>query len=416
MKVLVVNDDLEHGSLSVPRLAHQLARHLAAGGTETALLGAVADPALEGERRDGGLTIFQIHSDYPMRFRAYRGLYNPATVRKFRDIVSRWRPDVVHFHNVHTHLSFYCLKVARRLGARVILTAHDVMLFWSGKLDCFDAGTSLADVADGKIDYRTRWWRELGRQRLRYLPLRNTLVRSLVGRHAQRIVSVSDCLRHALALNGYRNTTTIHNGVPAGDGLASDEEARDWRRRLELDGKRVVFAGGRLSPLKGIEQLLRAVARLGGEGVHLIIAGRGSVPYEGRLRRLAADLGLERRTLFTGWIEGGALRSAFAAADVCVNPSLCFETLSMFNLEAMAAGRPVVTTFFGGACETIVDGDNGRFVNPHRIDDLAARLGEVLDDEAARLRMGERGRERAAAKFDAATQMERVRELYHAAS
>lgn len=415
MRILVANDGLEHGSLSVPRLARQLALHLSTQGHETALVGAVGDRASVGEGWDEGLKTFRIYSDYPVRFRAVRGLYNRDTVPKFRDIVSRWKPDVVHFHNVHTHLSFHCLEVARRAGARVLLTAHDVMLFWSGKLECFDERTTLEDVLGGRIDYRTRWWRAAAHQRFRYLPLRNALVRRLVARHAHRVISVSDCLHEALTRNGFANLTTIHNGVPADVMDTKDANVDGFRRKFAANGRKLILAGGRLGYLKGIEHLLQAVARLD-DGVRLVIAGRGTPAYEDRLRRLAESLRIDRRVTFTGWIEGEALRSAFAAADVCVNPSLCFETLSMFNLEAMAAAKPVVTTFFGGARETIVEGDSGTFVNPYRIEQLASRLSTLLDDDARAVVMGERGRRRVAERFDAATQMRRVRELYDDAS
>jgi hypothetical protein len=56
----------------------------------------------------GWAAIVTFYSNYRPRFRAWRGLYNPQTVPKFRAILARTKPDIVHFHNIHSHLSFAC--------------------------------------------------------------------------------------------------------------------------------------------------------------------------------------------------------------------------------------------------------------------------------------------------------------------
>lgn len=411
MRILVVNDELNHQTLSVPRLAHQLARQLVARGHEVTLVGTVRDRRDEGDPCVDGLRTITIYSNYRPRFRAWRGLYNPQTVPAFRHLVARIRPDVVHFHNVHTHLSFACLRVARRSGARVLLTAHDVMLFWDGKLACFDESTTQDDVARGAIDYRYRWWRAARRQRLRYLPFRNAIVRRRVAADVDRLISVSDALGRALAANGFPRSTTIHNGTSP-DSRTDPDDLDRFKRRLGLDGHQVVLSGGRLSYLKGMDHLLHAIARLACERVKLLIIGRGSAAYEQHLRALANQLGIGAQVVFAGWIDTAALATAFASSDVCVNPSLCFETLSMFNLEAMMAGKPVVSTFFGGASETIVDGESGLFANPYDVAAMTDRIGTLLRSDALARAMGARGRARALAEFDSATQTAKVCELY----
>ena len=52
-----------------------------------------------------------------------------------------WRPDVVHAHLIHTHLGYHALTQARRAGAGVVFTAHDVMTFCYQKLTCFHGGS-----------------------------------------------------------------------------------------------------------------------------------------------------------------------------------------------------------------------------------------------------------------------------------
>ncbi len=412
MRILVVNDELNYQTSSVPRLAHQLARHLMAQRHEVTLVGTVRDRREAGDTWADGLPIARIYSNYRPRFRPWRGLYNPQTVPAFRRILARTRPDVVHFHNVHSHLSFACLRLARRAGARVFLTAHDVMLFWDGKLACFDATTTRADVTSGAVDYRYRWQRALRTHRFRYLPLRNAIVRRRVLHDTERLICVSNAQRHALAANGYREAITIYNGTAADSPSPGPGDVDGVKHRFGLNGQQVVLGGGRLSYLKGMDHLLRAMARLPRDRVKLLVIGGGSPGYERHLRELAQQLGIAAQVVFAGWIGAGELPSVLAASDVCVNPSLCFETLSMFNLEAMMAAKPVVSTFFGGPAETIVEGESGLFVNPYDVETLADRIRVVLSDEGRRRAMGASGRARACAEFDAATQAARVCALY----
>ncbi len=411
MRVLIVNDGLEHRHLSVPRLARQLALFLAAAGDEVALLGTVRRRAEAGERREDGLLVVRLATSYPPRFRAWIGTLNPQILPAFARFLRRFRPDVVHFHNVHTYVSFYALELARRHGARVLLTAHDVMLFWGGKLDCYDAITSREQVERGEISYRRGWRETAAAERLRWFPPRAWIVRRLVNRHAARVIAVSHRLRQALVQNGLDSVVTIHNGVEAAARTVGGEKIKRFRRRHGLDGRRVLLAGGRLSRLKGLDPLLTAMARLDRRAALMVIGG-GTEPFEAALGGRIDELGLTPSVVLTGWLESEDLACAYRCADVCVNPSLCFETLSMFNLEAALAGKPVISTFFGGAAETVVHGETGLLVNPHDVGALAGALAAVLDDPARARSMGERGRRRVRRCFDAATQMGRVRELY----
>ena len=412
MRVLIVNDDLEHRFLSVPRLARQLALFLAAAGDEVALLGTVRRRTDAGEARADGLLTIRVASCYALRFRSWIGLFNPQVLPAFARFARRFQPDVVHFHNVHTHVSFHALRIARRLGARVLLTAHDVMLFWGGKLDCYDAATTRADLEDGRISYR-RGWRDAARaERLRWFPPRQRLIRGLVNRSAHQVIAVSDRLREALADNGFTSPVTVHNGLDAAEMDAGDVAVENFRRKYRLSGRQVLLAGGRLSQLKGLQALLQAVARLRRQRLRLLIIGGGTEGFTKAFHRRIGELGLAQVVALTGWLEGDELACAYRSADICVNPSLCFETLSMFNLEAAAAGKPVVSTFFGGASETVVHGETGLLVNPYDIDALTGALAALLGEPSRARALGERGRRHVREHFDATTQMNKVRALY----
>lgn len=94
------------------------------------------------------------------------------------------------------------------------------------------------------------------------------------------------------------------------------------------------------------------------------------------------------------------VRSHFAACDVYVLPSYYREGTPRTVLEAMATGRPIITTDAPGCRETTIDGENGFLVPPKHADALADAMMRLIDDPALRRRMGQRSREIAEAKYD----------------
>ncbi|MFN8452779.1 MAG: glycosyltransferase family 4 protein [Anaerolineae bacterium] len=91
-----------------------------------------------------------------------------------------------------------------------------------------------------------------------------------------------------------------------------------------------------------------------------------------------------------------------AAADVVVCSSH-FESYGMVNVEAMASGKPVVSTRKGGPSETVDDGETGFLVDPGDYEGLAKRVLLLLNDPDLRQRMGEDGRARVERLFSAGT-------------
>jgi len=92
------------------------------------------------------------------------------------------------------------------------------------------------------------------------------------------------------------------------------------------------------------------------------------------------------------------VEAVYAAADVFVCPS-DFESFGMANVEAMACGRPVVSTRYGGPSETIRDGETGFLVDPGDAAALAARVLQLLRDADLRRRFARRGRQVVEARF-----------------
>lgn len=125
----------------------------------------------------------------------------------------------------------------------------------------------------------------------------------------------------------------------------------------------------RLIPLKNIEAVIQATARLAGKGIEVQAEIAGSGPLESSLRDLVANLEVGDRVHFLGW--QGNVRMLLASWDLLVVPSL-EEGFGFSALEAMAAARPVLASRLGGLEELVVDGVTGRLVPPGDTDSWSA--------------------------------------------
>ena len=116
-----------------------------------------------------------------------------------------------------------------------------------------------------------------------------------------------------------------------------------------------------------------------------------------------------------GWLQGDELRAAFHLADLVVVPSVIFDTFPTVNLEAMAAGKAVIATCFGGSVELVNDGETGYIVNPLDVEAFADRLRRLLDDEELRGAMGRRGQARIQQGFTVQAQVQTMMDVYQRA-
>ena len=290
MRVLFLNDLDDPRIGSSVRQMYQHAARLRELGHEAAVVSATQDRAAAGETAIEGTPVHRIYSDYPVRFRAWVALDNRAVRGPLAEVLTRFRPDVVHSHLLHTHLSYASLTAARRAGAAVVFTAHDVMTFCYQKLTCFHGG----EAHGGKLrDYRAYAAKCIPCQRLRFRPGRNRAIRRVLERDVHRLTVVSDELGTVLRANGIRVDRTVHNAIRPRAELPDDAAVAAFRERFALEGAQVVTIGGRLHEQKGVGQLLRMVRRLGPElpGLRLLVMGRREV-YEREFAALARELGV----------------------------------------------------------------------------------------------------------------------------
>ena len=150
-----------------------------------------------------------------------------------------------------------------------------------------------------------------------------------------------------------------------------------------------VGAVSRLSPEKGFEHLLRAVAALRARGVSVDVLLAGDGPSRASLERLAATLALDNIE-FLGDVPHDAVPDVLRRLDVFVMPSTA-EGFGVAAIEASAMRLPVVASNVHGIPDVVIDGETGILVPPANPEAIAGAI-ERLADAALRSRMGDAGR------------------------
>ena len=227
-------------------------------------------------------------------------------------------------------------------------------------------------------------------------------------RDARRfIVSSPPLAAHAHALMPYQSKVRI---IPFGIDPAS------WRNgngAAAASADPFVLFAGRHVDYKGVDVLLRALAR---NKRRAVIVGDG--PRRAEWERLARDLDVASRVTFAGDVPDGELRRLMHACAALVLPSVTrAEAFGYVQLEAMAAGKPVISTDVpSGVSWVNQDGVTGLVVRAGDPQALASAIDALCADPDRRQRLGEAARARVEAEFTIERLRERLRKFYEEAA
>ncbi|WP_210491579.1 glycosyltransferase family 1 protein [Patulibacter sp. SYSU D01012] len=224
-------------------------------------------------------------------------------------------------------------------------------------------------------------------------------LRALVGpaaRRATRVITISEAVKRdvvaRLRVPAERvRPVLLGSGVRPADAATPEAELRE---RLALGDGRLALCVSAALVHKNLPRLLEAFARLdpGHDDVRLVVAGHHGREHDALVAEVAR-LGLTGRVVLTGWIADEDLEGLYAAADVCVYPSL-YEGFGMPVLEAMVRGVPLACSNATSLPE--VAGDAALLFDPHDPASIAAAMTRLLDDPAEADRLRAAGRAQAA--------------------
>lgn len=310
----------------------------------------------------------------------------PALWRHLR----RLKPDVAHTHLLHADL--YGIPAAKLAGVPAIVSSrHNDNRFRRGRV--FSAVNrilwQMCDAGIGISDAIRRFCIEVegaspAKMHTIYYGLDAEALPDRTRQASQRT-------RQASSLQVVPSDTSIRREL----GIADDAPAAGMVCRL-IEQKGVTYA-------------LQAFARVADQfpAARLVIAGDGIL--RGQLEAEADSLGISGRVHWLGWRPDSA--AVLASLDLLLMPSL-WEGFGLVLLEAMAAHLPIIGSRVSAIPEVVVDGETGLLVPPADVSALAAALSRLLEDEALRRTMGERGAARLAAHFSTAVMIDATIGLY----
>jgi D-inositol-3-phosphate glycosyltransferase len=174
--------------------------------------------------------------------------------------------------------------------------------------------------------------------------------------------------------------------VPCGVNLElfHPQAKQATRRQLGFDADDIVLLYvGRFEPLKGIDMLLEAMPYLKGhQRLRLVLVGGDGdqSPELQFLRQKALNLGIEGKVLFAGQVDQKSLPPYYSSADILVVSSH-YESFGLVGLEALACGRPVVSTPVGAMESLIKQSQAGQIVNDTQPRSLAKGIESVLTSQ-----------------------------------
>lgn len=244
-----------------------------------------------------------------------------------------------------------------------------------------------------------------------------TLIRRLVAwrmyrfyRTSHTVICVSEYTR-TLFLQRFQvrkeSVLVVYNGIrdEFRPGLDSGLRIRSqWKISNET---LVLLTLARLVPRKGQDTVIRALPRIAESCPNVVYLCVGDGPYRDTLSKLAVEMGVQDRVVFTGNVTEEDKYAYYAACNLFVMVSRQHgETVEGFGLsflEAWHASRAVLGGRHGGVVEVVDDGVDGALVDPGDVDGVAEVIVQLLQDPKRLEEMGLRGKEKAIARFSDTT-------------
>ncbi len=307
-------------------------------------------------------------------YTAARMTYGRREHRRMLRLLDRFEPDIVHLHNPYPSFGPSVHLAASHRRVPLVQTTHNARLRCPNGL-MFTEGASCARCLGGAYHHAALH---------HCFPTRAQAIGYASALWAHRfLLRLDDRVDTFIAPSEFVGRRLEGWGIPTGRIAVIPYYAATTPDPPPVGT--TGLSAGRLSPEKGLDVLIQALALLGDPPFE--IAGDG--PDAGRLTGLASRLGLKRLT-FLGELDRDGIRAALDRARYVVMPSQAQEAAGFAGLEAMAAGRPLVASATGGLPELVREG-RGQLCVPGSAESLAAAIAAYANDPEAAAADGVRG-------------------------
>jgi glycosyltransferase involved in cell wall biosynthesis len=328
-------------------------------------------------------------------------IHNHKVFEQLRKLQSQHRFDAWEIHNTFPAFSPAVYEAALELGVTVVQYLHNYRfscvngMFLNQDQPCYRCirGTFWAA-------FLTACWRS------------NRWASGVAGIALSRVRRLFSAINIWVAISEVQKLRHIEMGIPA-------ERIRviphfldapiDVRPDVPKDGYFLFL--GRLSPEKGLWQLLQGWRLLKTGMAKLVIAGEG--PERERLENVCQENGL-KNVEFRGYVPAKEQDALWQGARALIVPSIWEEPFGQVVLEAWAHGRPALVSDRGGLGEIVTD-SAARF-NPDRPEEVAAILNQCCIDSEGLRRMASEGLQRLRRTYNRTIWLRKISEVYREAT
>jgi glycosyltransferase involved in cell wall biosynthesis len=310
-----------------------------------------------------------------------RSIWSRQARRNIAKLIADWKPDVAHLQNIHAYLTPSILGPLKAAGVPVVWTLHDFKLLCPESH--FLSGGRVCEECQGG-----RFWRCAAKRCLK--GSRSASAVASLEAYVHRAMRISTRADRFIAPSEFLRRKFIEFGWPEKKFVVRPNFLPEWPSLGDpaiADGDYGIYLGT-LLPFKGVETLVRALAKAPPHPFRIL----GDGEMRNRLARRVVELGLADRVRFCGFLQGAVLEQEIAGARYAVVPSECYENLPFAVMELMAHGKAVAASNIGGIPELVRDGETGLLFPPGDADALAERLGRLWSDPALRARLGSQAR------------------------
>ena len=312
---------------------------------------------------------------------AMHAIYSPEARKKIRKMIADFRPDVAHVRNIYHHLSPSILWELKAQGVPVLYHMNDFKLLCPS-YNMVSAGQACERCKGGKFFNVVREGCYAGGRGA------SAVLAAEAYLHAW-LATYKKCVDQVLAPSEFVKLKLMENGWDsAGIQVLPHFQTLPLQAPPTAGSGAPILYFGRLSPEKGVDDLVAAMAQL--PHIRLVIAGEG--PQRAELEAAAHRLEL-RNVSFAGQLSGAALEELIAQSQFTVFPSRAYETLGKSILESYAMGRPVVASDLGSRREIVRQGETGVLYRVRDVGQLAAAIAFLHDRPELAARLGQAGRE-----------------------
>jgi len=181
------------------------------------------------------------------------------------------------------------------------------------------------------------------------------------------------------------------NGVNAAK-FKPNADCKSLESELGLEDKKVVLYMGRISRIRALDCLVKALPSVVREEpeVRLVLIGEGE--EKKRLADLSKNLGVDKFVLFLNEVDHDAIVRYICLADVAVGPLIALPvtvgTQPIKVLEYMACGKPVVSCYGGASKSLVIDGYNGLLIGSGNVEELGSAILRLLKDDGLAEKLG----------------------------